>query len=242
VTASQGSLLKDVRPWGFWAALIACLLNVWWVASMIALTQIPDTLAQAGQETWLFRSSVGACALLTILQLPILLALGLSAAERSKARALIGSSVYAMYIPLNLAAYYLYGMVFPRIATGHDGAEPFRQIIIALDVGKPLALFGNLPILGYGLLGLGWCLLGTAVFKRSRLWRWTAAFMILSGGLSVVGALANYLDFENIALGTLLGGVFSVPALGLVGVALWMDHRSRESAPLPNDLPDDSDT
>lgn len=221
-----GKLLDQLRPWGVWAALLGCLLNLVWLGSMIALAQLGPPVEQAAQAPWLFRVSLGACVVLTLLQLPILLALGLTAAERSQARALLGGAAYALYIPLNLAAYYLFGMVFPRLAGAETGVAELQPLLLALDIGQPYALFGNLPILGYGLLGLAWCLLGTAVFRRSRLWAWAAVFMLLSGGISAVGAVGNFVDLELVAVGTMVGGVISVPALALVAAALWRDNRA----------------
>ncbi len=50
--------------------------------------------------------------------------------------------------------------------------------------------------------------------------------MLLSGGISAFGAVGNFVDLELVAVGTMVGGVISVPALALVAAALWRDNRA----------------
>lgn len=219
-------ILKQIRPWGLWATLISCLLNGVWLVCLFRLVSIStDTVEQAIQAPRLFRASVGVCVLLTIAAVPTVLTVGLTAAaEGFPGRALVGSFICFCYVPINLIAYYLYGMVFPRLVRGReDGDVLLQPFILSVDIGQPYALFGSLPYLGYGMLGLGWCVLASALLERSKLWRSASVFLIISGALSVIGAAGNFIDADLLVKGTVVGGMFSLPAFGLLCAALWQD-------------------
>jgi hypothetical protein len=156
---------------------------------------------------------------------PILVAAAALAAERDAARALIGGAFYALYVPINLVAYFSYGRLAP-IAHGPLTGEPTAATAAAfVEIGHPFGLLGNLPILGYGILGLAWCILPTALWHRGRLWRVAVVLLMVSGILSVLGAAGGFTDVDWLTHGCFLGGVVSFPALGVLCAAMWHDWR-----------------
>jgi hypothetical protein len=211
-------------PWGYGGALTACVLNGIWLACLIFLESTGDVGVQAGTHPDIFLLSVGSAILLTFMQVPILLAFTALVAERDVARAAIGGLFYALYIPINLIAYFSYGRLAPMVHSPGLSGESSAALVAALvEIGHPLGLTGNLPILGYGVLGLGWCMLSTVVWHRSRLWKVAAAFLFASGFLSMLGAVGGFIDVEWLTHCCFLGGVFSLPALALLGISMWKD-------------------
>lgn len=218
------SLRRSLAAWGAGAALVACLLNGVWLACMIYLQGVGGIAVQAGAHPVVFRVSVGASLLLTVAEVPILLAFAAVAAARDAARALIGGALYALYIPPNLIGYFAFGRLAPILHA--PGAEGSGTLATLVEIGHPLALTGNLPILGYGLLGLAWCLLASACARRGRRWALAAAVLSLSGALGVLGACGVFADVSWLAACCFLGGVVSLPALGLLAAALAHEVRS----------------
>lgn len=203
------------------AALASCLLNGVWLACMIGLAGQGDVAAQARAYPGVFRLGVGATLLIAVLQVPVLLGLAAVAFERAPARALIGGAVYALYIPINLIAYYLYGRLAPIV---HAMPGKSLEVAAAIEIGHPLALTGALPILGYSLLGLGWCLLGSALWRRGRLWAAAAALLGTSGLLSFLGAAGGFCDVAWLTTCCMIGGMVSLPALAVAGVAMLRER------------------
>lgn len=219
-------LTERLLPWGYGGALAACLLNGVWLACMIYLASLGDVSVQARTHPGIFRLSVGSVLLLTLMQVPILLATGALAARRDPARALVGSVFYAMYIPVNLIGYFSYGRLAPMVHSPPlSGQEGARIVAGLIEIGHPLGLTGYLPVLGYGILGLAWCVLSTALWSRRPLWKVAAAFLFTSGFLSVLGAIGGFVDLEWLAMCCFLGGVVSLPALALLGVAMLRTKR-----------------
>jgi hypothetical protein len=222
MNALPTGLTRRLLPWGYWAAFAACALNAIWLGCLVALVSFGDVARQAGMHPALFRTSVGSALLITIAQVPLLLATTALAAERDDARALVGGLLYALYVPVNLIGYFSYGRLAP-IVHSPPGSERAGAPVVAMlvEIGHPLGLTGNLPVLGYGLLGLAWCLLSTALWSRGRLWRIAVPLWFTSGLLSVVGAIGAFVDVPWLATGCFLGGVVSFPALAMIGVAIW---------------------
>ena len=108
--------------------------------------QAPETAAQVRAHLGLFRLSLAACVLLTLLQIPILLALAATIWPISPARSLVGAVTCAAYVPLNLVAYFSFGRLAPLVHAdpGAGGAPLLAQLI---EVGGPHALTGMLPFL-----------------------------------------------------------------------------------------------
>jgi hypothetical protein len=226
-----GDPTRGLLPWGYSAALAACLLNGVWLACMIYLAGLGDVATQARTQPGIFRLSVGSAVLLTVMQVPILLATCALAAQRDRARALVGGVFYALYVPVNLIAYYSYGRVAPLVhappLAGRQGAEVLAGLV---EIGHPLALTGHLPILGYGILGLAWCVLSTALWSRGRLWKVAVTFLFVSGLLSLLGAIGGFTDVPWLTHCCFLGGVVSLPALALLGIAIWREARRGRAA------------
>lgn len=226
MTNGEDRLAVRLLPWGYGAAIIACALNLVWLACIITLESYGGVPIQAGEHPALFRLSVGAALLLTCMQIPILLSTTTLAAERDAACALVGGCFYLLYIPINLISYYSYGRLAPIAYAPEQAGEQSAQFVARLvEIGHPLGLTGNLPILGYGLLGLAWCILGIALWRRGRLWNVAIAFLVLSGMLSLLGALGGFVDITWLSRCCFFGGVVSFPALLLLGVALWREAR-----------------
>ena len=225
------SIGRRLLPWGCGAAFAACLLNVLWLACIVFLQGQGDVATQAQSHPGVFRLSVGAALLLTILQVPILAAWALWAMERTPARAVLGGLFYALYIPVNLIAYYLYGRLGPLVhAPPGPRDELTRAVAAFIEIGHPLALFGTLPLLGYGLLGLAWCLLAPSLWRRGRPASAASILLTVAGALSLLGAAGGFLDVPWLTTCCFLGGVVSFPALCLLAIALWQEVR-RDPAP-----------
>lgn|GEM_PF-4638148 len=79
------ALPAQLRRWGSAAAALACVLNGVWLACMIYLASLGDTAAQVRAHPGLFHLSLGSCVVLTLLQIPILLALVATAFQRAPA-------------------------------------------------------------------------------------------------------------------------------------------------------------
>ena len=221
-------LASGVLPWGVGAAVAACVLNAVWLACMITLESRGDVALQAGTSPGLFRVSVGSALLITIVQVPILLSMASLAAERDVARASIGGVFYALYLPVNLVGYFSYGRLAPMAYSPSLTALPEARVVADLvEIGRPLGLTGNLPLLGYALLGLAWCLLSSMLRRRGRLWKVAAPLLFVSGFLSVLGGIGAFTDVGWLTACCFLGGVVSLPALGLLAAALWRDPVGR---------------
>lgn len=215
-----------LMAWGAAAALVACLLNGVWLACMVFLQGVGDVAAQAGGHPAVFRVSVGAALLLTLAQVPLLASTAVVAAHRDPVRALVGGAWYLLYVPVNLVAYFAYGRLGPIVHAPDAASDPNSALVAALvEIGHPLGLTGSLPLLGYGMLGLAWCLLASALRGRSRLWTTAAALLFLSGLLSILGALGAFADLAWMTAGCFLGGVVSLPALAVLGLALRREVR-----------------
>jgi hypothetical protein len=225
-TLDTASLARRLLPWGYSSAFAACVFNAVWLACIIYLESRGEVAVQAQTYPGVFRLGVGSALLLTIMQVPVLLATGVLIAQRDAARALVGGVFYALYIPINLLAYFSYGRLAPIVHAPSRLGEPGAELVADLiEIGHPLGLTGNFPILGYGVLGLAWCLYAPSLWSRGRLWKVAASLLFVSGVLSVLGAVGGFIDLDWLATCCFLGGVVSFPALALLGVALW-----RESA------------
>ena len=88
---TTATLRRQLQRWGAWAAGLAVLLNGGWLACMIFLAGYGETAAQVRAHLGLFRLSLAACVLLTLLQIPILLALAATIWPISPARSLVGA-------------------------------------------------------------------------------------------------------------------------------------------------------
>ena len=225
-SASHRELTGQLLPWGASAALTACLLNGLWLFCLIFLENVGPVPEHARTFPGIFRLSVGSTLLLTLTQVPLLLAMVTLAAQRDLARALIGGSFYLLYVPINLVGYFSYGRLAPMVHSppfsGHEGAGLIAEII---EIGSPLGFMGSLPVLGYGLLGLAWSLLAAPLWDRRGCWRVASALLFLSGLLSLAGATGEFINVSWLAACCLLGGVVSLPALAAVGVAMWREPR-----------------
>lgn len=163
-TISQGhttlvALPAQLRRWGSASAGLACVLNGVWLACMIHLAGLGDTAAQVQVEPGVFRLSLGSCLVLTLLQVPILLAMAATAFERAPVASLIGGVVYALYVPLNLIGYFAFGRLAPLVYTAPAQTANAPLVASLIEIGGPFAITGILPVLGYGVLGLAWCFL-----------------------------------------------------------------------------------
>lgn len=230
IPASSPSASRELAgallPWGSRAALGASALNAVWLACFIALQTRGEVAVQAGAFPVLFRVSVGAALLITLLEVPIAAAVTALAAERDPGRAVVGGLFYALYVPVNLAGYFSSGRLAPALHAPPLADDPAARAIAAtVEIGHPLAVTGALPLLGYTLLGLGWCLLASALRGRGGAWRAAVPLLFGSGALSVAGGVGAFLQVPWLALGTLLGGVVSLPTLALLGVALHREPR-----------------
>jgi len=215
---------RKILPWGFGAGVAACALNAVWLACLIVLASRGDVAPQAGTSPALFRVSVGSAVLITLVQVPILLSMAALAAERDVARATIGGVFYALYLPVNLIGYFSYGRLAPMAYSPSLSELPEARVVAGLvEIGRPLGLTGNLPLLGYALLGLAWGLLSTALWNRGRLWKVAAFLLFVSGFLSVLGGIGAFADVDWLAACCFVGGVVSLPALGLLAAVLWAD-------------------
>jgi hypothetical protein len=224
ILIAMRQLVRKVLPWGFGAAVVSCVLNAVWLACIITLEGRGDVALQAATSPALFRVSVGSALLIALAQVPILITMASLAAERDVARASIGGVFYALYVPINLAAYFSYGRLAPMAHSPPLSALPEARVVAGLiEIGRPLGLTGNFPLLGYALLGLAWCLLSSALWYRGRLWKAAASFLFLSGLLSVLGGIGAFADIGWLASCCFLGGVVSLPALGLLAAAFWKD-------------------
>lgn len=219
-------LRADLQRAGAHAAFAACVLNGLWLACLVYLTGLGDTAAQVERNAALFRLSVGSCLVITFLEVPILLALVVTAAERDPARSIIGGVFYALYIPLNFIGYFLFGRLAP-IAHARPHGDPIAAELVArqIEIGHPLALTGMLPVLGYGVLGVAFCLLALGLRGKSRLWTATAALLFASGAASIVGAFGGFVASSWLEKGSLIGGVISLPALACVARGLYTEAR-----------------
>jgi hypothetical protein len=82
-----------------------------------------------------------------------------------------------------------------------------------------MALTGMLPVLGYGVLGLAWCLLTPPLWRQGRLWRAASVLLFTSGVLSIAGAAGAFVAGPWLSAGSMLGGVVSLPALAVLALA-----------------------
>ena len=213
------ALPAQLRRWGSAAAALACVLNGVWLACMIYLASLGDTAAQVRAHPGLFHLSLGSCVVLTLLQIPILLALVATAFQRAPAASLIGGVVYALYVPLNLIGYFSFGRLAPLVDTAAT-RQPMGISFLAqlIEIGGHLALTGMLPVLGYGVLGLAWCLLAPPLWQRGRLWRAATMLLLTSGALSIAGAAGAFLTIPWLSTGSMLGGVVSLPTLAVLAL------------------------
>ena len=222
-----GRLERDTLPWGCGAAVASFLLNGVWLACLVALESRGGAAQQARTEPFVFRLGVGSALLITVLQVPILVAMVALAARRGVGRAMIGGLLYAVYVPINLVAYFSYGRLAPMVHSPSLSGEAEALAVAGLvEIGRPLSLTGNLPMLGYALLGLAWCMLASALWSRGRLWKAASGLLVMSGALSVLGGTGAFVDLSWLTNCCLAGGVVSLPALAVTGVAMW-----REVAP-----------
>lgn len=220
IAAFDRSFQADLRRWGGTAALTSFALNMVWLGCLVSLARTGDLSAQVALRPAVFRLSIGACLVLTLCQIPVAAAMASLAWERAPGRAVAGGLVYLLYVPLNAAAYFSFGRLAPVVlAPGAAVPEP-ALVAQLVEVGGRVGLTGNLAVLGYGLLGCGWCLLAPALRSRGPGWRWASAFLAGSGVASVAGAAGSFLDAAWLEPASMLGGVLSVPALALVGAAL----------------------
>ena len=184
------------------ASLVLTLL---WVACMIALSGEETAALQLEASPVLFRVNFATCTLLTLAQVPLLVALSALVWERCPVRALMGGAFVLAYVPLNASCYFLGGAVLPRLLGGENDV-----LAAAVDMTVPAGLFGSLPVLGYAILGIGWIVLATVLVGRSRLWAVASALMIMCGAACVLGAAGVFLDVPVLAHGSMAGGGIAV--------------------------------
>ncbi len=232
-----------MRRWGSAAAALACLLNGAWLVCMIYLASLGETAAQVRAQPGIFHLSLGSCLVLTLLQIPILLALVAAAFELAPAASLIGGVVYVTYVSLNLIGYFSFGRLAPLVHT----AATQRPAAIALlgpliEIGGPTALTGMLPVLGYGVLGLAWCLLAPPLWRQGRSWRAAVILLLTSGVLSIAGAAGAFLAIPWLSTGSMLGGVYRCqPSLCWLWLSRPVRYRhSVQLLPHPSDLARDA--
>lgn len=231
MSASVRDGFDRVLPWGFGAAFAASVLNGVWLACFVWLQTRGDVAEQAGAYPTLFRVSVGAALLITLLQVPIAAATTLLAAERDLGRAMVGGLVYVLYIPINLVGYFSFGRLGPVVHSAPFAGDPAARATAALiEIGHPLAVTGALPLLGYALLGLGWCVLSTALWHRAGTWRLTVPLLFTSGALSILGGLGAFTQIGWLTAGSVAGGVVSLPALACLAMALRQEWRRNPTA------------
>lgn len=224
-TLQLDPFLPRLQRWAAVGAGAQFVLNGVWLATIIALMQIGPPAEHVVAQPGLFRISVGAALLLTLCQVPVLAAAGLTASLRDPVRGLLGAGIAGLYVPLNVAAYFLYGAMMPALLA--EGSPSATTLAHAIEVGGPLALFGMLPLMGYGLLSVGWVLMATALWGRSRLWTATAALMLIGAVPTIAGTVGAYLAIPWLAAGCFIGGIFSLPSVGLLALALRADSRSQ---------------
>ncbi len=215
------TFLPRLQRWAALGAGAQFVLNGVWLGTIIALMQIGPPAEHATAQPGLFRVSVGAALLLTLCQVPVLAAAGLTAALRGPVRGLLGAGIAAFYIPLNVTAYFLYGAMMPELLS--QGTPAATALAHAIEIGGPMALFGMLPLMGYGLLSVGWVLMATALWGRSRLWTATAVLMLIGAVPTIAGTVGAYLAIPWLAVGCFVGGILSLPSVGLLALALWTD-------------------
>lgn len=220
-------LVRRLLPWGAGGAFGACVANAVWLACLIFLETRGPVSLQAAEYPGLFRLSVGSALLLTFMQVPVGVTTAALVAQREPARALIGGFFYVLYIPINMISYFTYGRMAPLVHGPISGEEGAGLVARLIEIGDPLALFGTLPVLGYGLLGLAWCILAPSFWSLGRRdWQVTTALIFLSGFLSVLGGIGAYIDVEWLTRLCLIGGVVSFPALAMLGVSMWRERGS----------------
>jgi hypothetical protein len=201
---TESKLSEDMRSLGLAASAGSLVLTLLWVACMIALSGQETAALQLAAHPMLFRVNFAACTLLTLVQVPLAVALAALAWERCPVRALTGGALVLAYVPLNVSCYFLNGAVLPRLLGEHP------VLASAVDMLSPVSLFGSLDVLGYGILGLGWTAIATVLVGRSRLWAVAAALMIMCGLACVLGALGQFVDVPVLAHGSMAGGMIAV--------------------------------
>lgn len=211
--ASSEKIESHVARTGMLTAAGSVVLTAIWVVTMAVLSSSGDTAAQLAAHPVLFEVDFAACTLLTLLQVPLLVALGATAWARRPVAALVGAGIYLTYVPLNISCYFLNGAVLPRLI--HGGPE-YAQLAAAVDINSPVSLFGALDVLGYGLLGVGWIVLATALMGRSRLWNVTAALMIMGGAACVMGVVGLFVRSALLQQGVMVGGIVALAVYALL--------------------------
>ena len=93
------SLQTHMPRVGYWSCVASFILVAVWVGLMAPL----EGGTRAGFEAHpvLFRLMFSACVGFTLLQVPIVLALAVRAAEACPTRAVLGAAITLVYVPLN---------------------------------------------------------------------------------------------------------------------------------------------
>jgi len=207
---SESQFVRDMRSLGLAASAGSLVLTLLWVGCMIALSGEQTAALQLQAHPVLFRVDFAACTLLTLVQIPLAVALSALAWQRCPVRALTGGALVLAYVPLNVSCYFLGGAVLPRLTGEH------AVLATAVDLLAPASLLGPLDVLGYAILGLGWIALATVLLGRSRLWAVASALMIMSGVACVLGAAGQFLDVAALEHATAGGGGVAVLCYALL--------------------------
>lgn len=227
----RDNLRDNLIPWGYRSAFAACFFNGVWIGCMIFLQTLGDVSIQAQSQPGIFRLSVGSALLLTMMQIPILLATVTLVLRQAPTSAIIGGTFYTLYIPINLISYYTYGRLAPMIHSEPLSSKEGALLIAGMiEIGHDFGIIGNLPILGYGLLGIAWCLLAPALWRRNGFWKITSGFLLVSGLLSFLGAVGSFIDIDWLTSCCFIGGIVSFPALALLGLALLQETQRNHAA------------
>jgi hypothetical protein len=222
-------LNRSVPAWGFWGSLGGLVVATTWGLGMFAIGGVAPRVSIPAHPV-VYRLTFFACFLGPLIEIAVLVALAVLAAQRSPMRALVGALIALVYVPLNLSCYFLNGAIQPRLVLAPKFGPVEQTISTILAMEHRYSLYFAVDVLGYGLLGTGLAIMMSALWGRSRLWTWATAATWLCAIASIAGPIGILLDSQPLTNATVVGGAFALISSCLTAAAFRQEYSHAVSA------------
>jgi hypothetical protein len=216
-------LNRSAAAWGFWGSLGGLAVAMSWGLGMFVIGGVPAIKA-VPEHPIIYRLTFVACFAGPLIEIGVLVALAVLAAQRSPMRALVGALLALAYVPLNLSCYFLNGAIQPRLVTAPNFGPMEQTISTILEMDQRYSLYFAIDVLGYGLLGTGIMMMMSALWGRSRLWTWATIAACLCAISSIGGPVGIFLDSRTVTNATIVGGAFAFISSLLTAVAFRQEY------------------
>jgi hypothetical protein len=208
-------------------SLTALALTIVWLVLLIgrqaafgAVTSFEQALTQAASLDLGYYLTYLNAALITIVVVLLFAGLYVFCRQYAPQAAVMGFAFVPVYAVFNLFVYLSQISIVPRLMLSSDSAALLLlgQLLQSWPYSAA-ALFNNLA---YGLLGISSIAFGGVLARARGVLRAGGILLILNGIACIVGAIGSLAGSPSLAMGSVVGGVIFLLALGCLSWAfLW---------------------